>query len=327
VIGRFLSPDPTIPDPAFTQSYNRYSYVNNNPLSFTDPSGFDEDQPQAYFQQEGGETSGSVDENVVVVSAEVPGGDQFSDGPSGSQVVGDVPPSQCSVLGCESSTQVCSGGSCSTTQHWYPNEPNPYRNLFGLLPGTGPTGYIDGGSNGGAAGRGGTAPVQGGAQAPIAAWSLSSFIFDSFIEPAFGWIDCAGGRCSEAEQARRLGAAALMILPIPGGPADGAVAEEAVNVVYRSVSAAGEVQYVGITNNLARRAAEQLADKGIQIEKLMGDLSRSDARAVEQALIEIHGLGRDGGTLINRINSIATSNPAYAGRIQRGYELLQSIGY
>jgi hypothetical protein len=53
VTGRFLSPDPTIPDPAFTQSYNRYSYVNNNPLSFTDPSGFADD-PQAYFQQEGG---------------------------------------------------------------------------------------------------------------------------------------------------------------------------------------------------------------------------------------------------------------------------------
>jgi RHS repeat-associated protein len=40
VTGRFLSPDPTIPDPGFTQSFNRYSYVNNNPLSFTDPSGF-----------------------------------------------------------------------------------------------------------------------------------------------------------------------------------------------------------------------------------------------------------------------------------------------
>lgn len=40
ITGRFLSPDPTIPDPAFTQSYNRYSYVNNNPLSFTDPTGF-----------------------------------------------------------------------------------------------------------------------------------------------------------------------------------------------------------------------------------------------------------------------------------------------
>lgn len=38
--GRFLSPDPFVPDPGFTQSFNRYSYVNNNPLSYTDPSGF-----------------------------------------------------------------------------------------------------------------------------------------------------------------------------------------------------------------------------------------------------------------------------------------------
>jgi RHS repeat-associated protein len=42
ITGRFLSPDPTIPDPGFTQSFNRYSYVNNNPLSFIDPSGFDD---------------------------------------------------------------------------------------------------------------------------------------------------------------------------------------------------------------------------------------------------------------------------------------------
>jgi hypothetical protein len=59
----------------------------------------------------------------------------------------------------------------------------------------------------------------------------------------------------------------------------------------------------------------------------MGGLSRSDARAVEQALIEVHGLGRNGGTLLNRINSIAPSNPAYADQVRRGYELLQTIGY
>lgn len=40
VIGRFLSPDPYVQSPGFTQSYNRYAYVNNNPLSFIDPSGF-----------------------------------------------------------------------------------------------------------------------------------------------------------------------------------------------------------------------------------------------------------------------------------------------
>lgn len=40
ITGRFLSADPTIPDPQDPQSYNRYSYVVNNPLSYTDPSGF-----------------------------------------------------------------------------------------------------------------------------------------------------------------------------------------------------------------------------------------------------------------------------------------------
>ncbi|MBX5462131.1 MAG: hypothetical protein IRZ28_13715 [Steroidobacteraceae bacterium] len=39
-IGRFLSPDPFVPDPLDTQSFNRYSYVLNNPLSLVDPSGF-----------------------------------------------------------------------------------------------------------------------------------------------------------------------------------------------------------------------------------------------------------------------------------------------
>jgi len=40
VIGRFTSMDPFIQAPDDTQSYNRYSYVRNNPLSLTDPSGF-----------------------------------------------------------------------------------------------------------------------------------------------------------------------------------------------------------------------------------------------------------------------------------------------
>ena len=38
-IGRFLSADPHITDPTNAQSYNRYSYVWNNPLRFTDPTG------------------------------------------------------------------------------------------------------------------------------------------------------------------------------------------------------------------------------------------------------------------------------------------------
>jgi RHS repeat-associated protein len=38
-LGRFLSPDNYIQDPFSTQSYNRYGYVWNNPLKYTDPSG------------------------------------------------------------------------------------------------------------------------------------------------------------------------------------------------------------------------------------------------------------------------------------------------
>jgi hypothetical protein len=38
-LGRFLSPDPFVQAPDFSQSYNRYSYCLNNPLRYTDPSG------------------------------------------------------------------------------------------------------------------------------------------------------------------------------------------------------------------------------------------------------------------------------------------------
>ena len=39
VLGRFLSPDNFVQMPGFTQNYNRYSYVLNNPMKYTDPSG------------------------------------------------------------------------------------------------------------------------------------------------------------------------------------------------------------------------------------------------------------------------------------------------
>ena len=38
-IGRFLSADTVIQDPLDSQAYNRYSYVRNNPLKYTDPTG------------------------------------------------------------------------------------------------------------------------------------------------------------------------------------------------------------------------------------------------------------------------------------------------
>lgn len=43
-IRRFITPDPFVTQPLNTQGLNRYSYVQNNPINFTDPSGFDECQ-------------------------------------------------------------------------------------------------------------------------------------------------------------------------------------------------------------------------------------------------------------------------------------------
>ncbi len=51
-LGRFLNPDPIISDPSSIQNYNRYSYCLNNPLKYTDPTG--------YWPVEGGPTESEV---------------------------------------------------------------------------------------------------------------------------------------------------------------------------------------------------------------------------------------------------------------------------
>ena len=38
-LGRWISPDTIVPQPGNPQSYNRYSYVNNSPARYRDPSG------------------------------------------------------------------------------------------------------------------------------------------------------------------------------------------------------------------------------------------------------------------------------------------------
>ena len=40
IVGRFLNVDIAVQAPENLQNFNRYSYVLNNPLSYTDPSGY-----------------------------------------------------------------------------------------------------------------------------------------------------------------------------------------------------------------------------------------------------------------------------------------------
>lgn len=48
VAGRFLGVDPVVQAPDYSQSYNGYSYCWNNPLKYTDPSGYELDALSTY---------------------------------------------------------------------------------------------------------------------------------------------------------------------------------------------------------------------------------------------------------------------------------------
>jgi hypothetical protein len=115
------------------------------------------------------------------------------------------------------------------------------------------------------------------------------------------------------------GEAILMIglALIPGGKK----AEEAVHV-YQIVKD-GKVIYVGITNNLERRAIEQ----GMPLKKIVTMGTRLDARSVEQALIQHHGLEKNGGALMNKINSISPRNLRFTDYVKMGFDVLRSVGY
>jgi len=57
-IGRFISADPNIFHPFDPQDFNRYAYVRNNPLKYTDPSGFE------WGDEEGGDDWSGNDSNA-----------------------------------------------------------------------------------------------------------------------------------------------------------------------------------------------------------------------------------------------------------------------
>ena len=83
------------------------------------------------------------------------------------------------------------------------------------------------------------------------------------------------------------------------------------------------VIYVGMTNNFLRRRAEHA--NRFMIEKYRSNLTKYDARALEQALIEHYKFRRDGGTLLNKINSISRKNPIYEDAIKVGNSYINNL--
>ncbi len=144
---------------------------------------------------------------------------------------------------------------------------------------------------------------------------------------ALGLVGAGEGGTALVSSATAMEAGATAKAAVTAACADGDCTNEintGTNVVYRYVEN-GVTRYVGITNDFVRRAGEHLRTRGWKIVPIRGleHLSRSDARAVEQVLIEHYGLEN----LYNRINSIAVGNPTYQGAVQRGTEILKRIGF
>jgi RHS repeat-associated protein len=103
------------------------------------------------------------------------------------------------------------------------------------------------------------------------------------------------------------------------------------NTVYQSFNPGTTItNYVGITNNFARRSVEHFnSARNLTITPIQGlsNLTRYDARAAEQVLINYHGISKSGGGLLNLINSIAPNNPIYRTALTRGEQLLKNAGY
>lgn len=279
-IGRFLSADPFIQDNWFgTQAFNRYSYVQNNPLSYTDPSGYMAMVDHTETGTGGG--GGWSDQHEKddfdygeILDPDIAGNQQELKYGSNSDFIEgrNKPPAPQNK-----------GWSLSSVL----DRVHAVLDVAGQIPGVG-----------------------------IGADLLNAAVYLGRGQIVNAGISAAGA------------------LPVVGHAATTGriakrVTKSADNLVYQSTKADGTVDYVGITNNLERRAAEHLGQKGISIDAIPGlsNLSRADARAVEQVLIESHGLGKNGGTLLNKINSISQKNPVYAESLTRGGELLKGAGY
>ncbi|WP_428942551.1 RHS repeat domain-containing protein [Xanthomonas oryzae] len=152
-----------------------------------------------------------------------------------------------------------------------------------------------------------------------AAWTMTG------AEPLSQVSDKGWSNVSASEQ---FGAAAAVVGVLPVGRVAGRLAQgvteaavgaeaaagiaKGTHVVYQGIDKAGDVRYVGITSrDVATRGAEHVAGgggkAGLIYQAVEGEqgLTKQQARVMEQRMINQHGLEKNGGQLLNKINSIS----------------------
>lgn len=121
-----------------------------------------------------------------------------------------------------------------------------------------------------------------------------------------------------AGTAKRAGQAALKVENAGNAVTDTKKAVDETYSVYLGVGKNGD-EYVGITKrnpntriNEHKSSNSRRADLEYNTMPGATNLSRNDARVIEQAVINNKGLSKNGGTLVNRINSISPAKQAEA---------------
>ena len=171
----------------------------------------------------------------------------------------------------------------------------------------------------------------GGATAGVAGAFFAGALKGALIGAAIGTV--AGGAIGYAVDGVD-GMWTGMAIGFTGGAVIGAViggsigySTTKIHSVYISKTD-DVVTYVGRTNNISRRTTEHaLANRGIVPQEVANKLTLKQARGLEQALINKYGMIKNGGTLLNKINSISINNPIYQKAVSWGVKYISKIAY
>jgi RHS repeat-associated protein len=317
VLGRFLSPDPYVQAPDFSQNFNRYSYCLNNPLKYTDPSG------EFWHIVIGAVIGGAI--NLAAHWDQI---DNFGDGLmafgigaaagglaaatggatlaayGGVAAGGFIGGAVAGGMAYTTHTIVQSGGNLAAF-----GDPLPSPEEFGA--GLGFSMATGGVINGAQAAVNGNNFWTGNTRA----FGRSAFAVNNTPTvanpgkitpgPVQGISNVQGPSARLPEALQGTGASAKNI----------PLSAEGNYSVYQGVNATGEIKYVGITSREpAMRFAEHLRSGTerslLQYEGIKGatGLTQTQARILEQNFINRHGLWGNGGSLLNLRNSIAPQN-------------------
>ena len=313
---RFLQPDNYVQDPTNTQSYNRYGYCWNNPLKYTDPNG------EWINIVIGAVIGGVVNWAIHGCQFNSQGLLAFGIGAAGGALIGSG-----NIAGLSFFQAGAVAASAAVAGTMFTNAGNHM--AFGdplmtpkELAITAGVSFITGGLF-----RAPRVPVS--TVSELTPTGMVGIQAESSIAATTGptTVAAAAGKATldaSEELATKAGFAIKQFRNAEGelrftasivDDGANAAAKEGTNLVYQGVDKAGVVRYVGITErDAAIRFGEHLnsgtAKSFLQYEVVPDamNLSRTAARTWEQTLINQHGLEKNGGLLLNKINSIAPKN-------------------